>query len=75
MKGHVIARKLAIDTIYVLVEDGTVTTIETSDAETFEKNDIVTGELQCLGSEDFYNQTQKFQFDGFVQDIFGRLRQ
>ena len=75
MKGIVVKRALHKNCIYVVVEhDNTLTTIETNYAEDFEYGDIISGELQTLGGEDFYNHSQQFPFDGIVQNIYDRLK-
>ncbi len=55
--------------LYVYLEDDTISIIEMSDITNFRKGDIVFGNLDIHGFDEFKNQTQDFQFTGYIQEV------
>ena len=66
--GKIIAINRKNSFYAVRTEDGDITVFELMDSYTPELGDEVTGNLDSLGSESFFNVTQKHGFSVFVQD-------
>ena len=65
MNGTIIAINRINGMYAVQIEDGGVTVFELTDSHEAERGDVITGELQTLGSE-----TQQESFEAYIQDAF-----
>lgn len=70
MKGSIIDINRRNGMHAVRMEDGTCTVFEMFDSHEAECGDVVTGNLQTLGSETLTNETQQEEFDAIIQDAF-----
>ncbi|MBO8169332.1 MAG: hypothetical protein H0Z35_09145 [Thermoanaerobacteraceae bacterium] len=75
MKGTVAIINHKIGWIAVLTENNNFTIAEVLEYSLPELGDIISGNLESLGSETFYNNTKEEEFDVFVQDIYADFTQ
>lgn len=70
MNGTIIAINRINGMHAVRIEAGSVTVFEMTDSHEAAAGDVITGELQTLGSETLTNKTQLESFEAYIQDAF-----
>lgn len=70
MKGKIVLLNPKRGMVTALTENGEYTSFEILGGYDVEIGDVISGNLESLGGETFYNQTKKEKFEVFVEDIY-----
>lgn len=70
MKGTVIGVNPRIGFIAIRTEEGDLTVAELLGGYEVEPEDEISGDLNALGGETFYNNTQNEEMDVYVQGVY-----
>lgn len=70
MKGKVVLMNPRRGMAALMTEDGDYTSFEILGSD-LELGDILSGNLEALGGETWYNETQLEEVDVYVEDIYG----